>query len=114
MHDGDLGPDVDIKIPFPDEGVIRIESATLFGDAGGSLYRRFLGLAFLASEINSAIIGPAPTEGVMPAVELRFAATRYGRRQVLDQVAALLDAALACIAGVFALGRRHRRIRTDQ
>jgi heavy metal translocating P-type ATPase len=96
MHDGDLGPDVDIKIVSPDEGVIRIESATLFADPDGSLCRRFLGRALLASEIDSAIIEPALAEGVTPAVELRFDATQYGRRQVLEHVAALLDAAPSC------------------
>src|SRR5215469_10523544 len=93
MYDGDLGPDVDIKIVFPDEGVIRIESATLFADPDGSLCRRFLGCAFLASEIDGAVIGPAPAEGVTPAIELRFDAMQYSLRQVLEHVAALLNAA---------------------
>ena len=96
MHDGDLGPHVDIKIVCPDDGIIRIESATLFADPDGLLCRRFLGRAFLASEIDGAIIGLAPAEGVTPAVELRFDATQYGRRQVLEHVAALLDAAPSC------------------
>jgi len=96
MYDGDLRPDVDIKIVFPDDGVIRIESATLFADSGGLLCKRFLGRAFLASEIDGAVIGPAPAEGVTPAIELRFDATKHSPRQVLENVAALLDAPPNC------------------
>jgi heavy metal translocating P-type ATPase len=93
---GDLSPGLDIKIVSPDHGVIRIESATLFADPDGSLCRRFLGRAFLASEIDGAMIGPATAQGVTPAIELRFDATQYSRRQVLEHVAALLDAAPSC------------------
>jgi heavy metal translocating P-type ATPase len=86
----DLTPGVDIKVFFPDDGVIRIESATLFADPDGLLCRCFLGRAFLASEIDGAVIGPVRGKGVMPAIELRFDAAQYGRRQVLEHMAALL------------------------
>ena len=87
---GDLSPSVDVKILFPDDGVIRIASSCLFADPDASLCRRFLERAFLASEIDSAIIRPATAKGGNPAVELRFDATQYTRRRVLEHVAALL------------------------
>jgi len=89
----DVSPEVDIKIVFPDDGIIRIESARLFADPDGSLCRRFVGRVFLAPEIDSVVIAPAMAEGVTPGIELRFDATQYSPRQVLEQVAALLDAA---------------------
>jgi hypothetical protein len=89
----DLGPSVDIKIVLPDDGIIRIESARLFADPDGLLCKRFLGRAFLAPEIEYAVIEPATAQGVTPAIELRFDATQCSRRQVLEHVAALLDAA---------------------
>jgi heavy metal translocating P-type ATPase len=96
----DLGPGVDVNIVFPDEGIIRIESARLFADSDGLLCRRFVGRAFLAPEIDSVVIAPAMAEGVTPAVELRFDATQYSPRQVLEGVAALLDDATSCDTGV--------------
>src|SRR5215472_8827560 len=92
----DLSSDVDIKIVFPDDGVIRIESAWLFADPDGLLCKRFLGRAFLAPEIDSAVIGPAIAQGVTPAIGLHFDAAKYSRRQVLEHVAALLDGAPSC------------------
>src|SRR6516162_10662957 len=96
----DLSPGVDIKIVFPDDGVILIEGAPLFADQEGSACRRFLGRVFLAPEIDSAVIGPVTTPGVTPAIELRFDATQYSPRQVLEHVAALLDDATSCDPGV--------------
>jgi heavy metal translocating P-type ATPase len=84
---------VDVKIVFPDNGAIRIDSAQLFADPEGLLCRRFVGRVFAAPEIDSAVIGPAMSEGVVPTVELGFDATQYGRRQILERVAALLDEA---------------------
>ena len=96
MYDAPVGshiyPRVDVRIIFPDNGVIRIESARLFADPEGLLCRRFVGRVFLAPEIDSAVIACATAEGVTPAIELRFDATRYSPHQVLEQVAALLDA----------------------
>ena len=89
----DLSPGVDIKIVFPDDGIIRIESARLFVEPDGLLCRRFLGQAFLAPEIDSVAIGPATAQRATPAIELYFDATQCSRRQVLEHVAALLDAA---------------------
>src|SRR6516164_6523600 len=89
----DLSPGVDIKIVFPDDGIIRIESARLFVEPDGLLCRRFLGQAFLAPEIDSVAIGPATAQRATPAIELYFDATQCSRRQVLEHLAALLDAA---------------------
>src|SRR5271157_559713 len=97
MYDEPVGshifPRVDVRIVLPDNGVIRIESAQLFADPEGLLCRRFVGRVFLAPEIDSAVIASATAEGLTPAIELRFDATQYSQRQVLERVAALLDAA---------------------
>jgi len=72
MYDAPVGshiyPRVDVRIIFPDNGVIRIESARLFADPEGLLCRRFVGRVFLAPEIDSAVIACATAEGVTPAV----------------------------------------------
>ena len=96
----DVSPGVDIKIVLPDDGTIRIESARLFAEPDGLLCRRFVGRAFLAPEIDSVVIAPAMAESVTPAIELRFDATQYSPRQVLEHVAALLDDATSCDPGV--------------
>jgi heavy metal translocating P-type ATPase len=97
MYDEPVGSDVcagiDVRIVSPDDGIIRIESARLFADSDGLLCRRFVGRVFLATEIDSVVIAPAMAEGVRPAIELRFDATQYSQRQVLERVAALLDTA---------------------
>ena len=97
MYDATVGsetsPGVDVKIVFPDEGIIRIESPELFADPDGLLCRRFIARAFLAGEIDSAMIRPVMADGVTQAIELRFDATQHSQRQVLEQVAARLDAA---------------------
>jgi Cu2+-exporting ATPase len=98
MYDEPAGSDactgVDIKIVVPGDGIIRIESPRLFADGDGSPCRRFVGRVFLATEIESVVIASAIAEGVTPAIELRFDATQYSPRHVLERVAALLDAAL--------------------
>src|SRR5271166_578290 len=83
----ELNPSVDVKVLLPEDGVIRIESMRLFGEPDGPLCRRFVEQAFLAPEIESVVIAPAPT----PAIELQFDATQRGQRQVLEHLAALLD-----------------------
>jgi heavy metal translocating P-type ATPase len=97
MYDEPVGSDVcagiDVRIVSPDDGIIRIESARLFADSDGLLCRRFVGRVFLATEIDSVVIAPAMAEGVRPAIDLRFDATQYSQRQVLERVAALLDTA---------------------
>jgi heavy metal translocating P-type ATPase len=83
----ELSPSADVKVLLPEDGVIRIESARLFSEPDGPLCRRFVERAFLAPEIETVVIAPAPT----PAIELQFDASQHGQRQVLEHVAALLD-----------------------
>jgi heavy metal translocating P-type ATPase len=84
----DAAPCFDIRILFPEDGTIRIESAQMFADPDGALCRRLVEHAFQALEIEGVLIAPAP----VPAIELQFDATQRGHRQVLDHVAALLMA----------------------
>jgi heavy metal translocating P-type ATPase len=105
MYDAPVGREVstgvDVRIVFPDNGVIRIESARLFAEPDGLLCRRFVASVFLAPEIDSAVIvGCGTAESVTPAVELRFDATQYSPRQVLEHVATLLDATPCCESSV--------------
>jgi len=92
MHDeavtDEVRPSVDIKVLLPDDGVIRIESRRLFGEPEAPLCRRFVERAFLAPQIEGVVLAP----GAIPAIELRFDATHYSQRQVLEHVAAALDA----------------------
>ena len=92
MDDGAAGtgtaPSFDIRILFPGDGIIRVESARMFADPDGPLCRRFVEHSFQAPEIEGVVIAPAP----VPAIELHFDATQRGQRQVLEQVAALLTA----------------------
>src|SRR5262249_31380102 len=86
-------PHVDVNIVFPQDGIIRIESTRLFAEPNGLLSRCFVGRALLAPEIESVLITPAMKGEITTAIELCFDATLYSQRQVLEGVAALLDAA---------------------
>jgi len=98
---GDASPRVDVKIVLPAAGTIRIESARLFADPDGALCRRFVGRAFRAAEIDSAVIaGTATAEAVIPAIDLQFDATRHSACQVLEHVAAMMEAVPSCDPGV--------------
>jgi hypothetical protein len=77
-----------VKILFPEDGVIRVESGFLFADPDSPLCRSFVERAFMAPEIEEVVITPAPA----PAVDLLFDATRRGQRQVLEHLMALLTA----------------------
>jgi len=92
MHDeavaNEVRPAVDVKVLLPGDGVIRVESRQLFGEPDAPLCRRFVERVFLAPQIDGVVLAP----GATPAIELRFDATRYSQRQVLEHVAALLDA----------------------
>ena len=85
---GDAAPCFDIRILFPEDGIIRVESAQMFADPDGPLCRRFVERSFQAPEIKGVLIAPAP----VPAIELQFDAAQRGQRQVLDHLAALLMA----------------------
>src|SRR4029077_9668901 len=97
----DASPRVDVKIVLPAAGTIRIESARLFADPDGALCRRFVGRAFRAAEIDSAVIaGTATAEAVIPAIDLQFDATQHSACQVLENVAAMIEAVPSCDPGV--------------
>src|SRR5215469_9602534 len=82
----DAAPCFDIRILFPEDGIIRVESVQMFADPDGPLCRRFVERSFQAPEVEGVVITPAP----VPAVELQFDATQRGQRQVLEHLAALL------------------------
>ena len=86
----DVCADVDVKIGLPGDGIVRIESARLFADLDSLACRRLIGRVFLATEIDR-VIASRTAEGVTAAIELRFDATQYSPRQVLEQLAVLLD-----------------------
>jgi heavy metal translocating P-type ATPase len=88
----DANSPLDVKIDFPERAVIRIESTTWFTDADGPSCRRFVERAFLARQISSAVISPASSAGAAPAIDLHFDAERYDQGQVLEQLAAHLEA----------------------
>ena len=88
MSAADITPDIDVKVSLPEDGIIRVEGAQLFGEPDGALCRQFVERAFLAPEIERVVIAP----GAAPAVELQFDATQRGHRQVLEHVAELLVA----------------------
>ena len=78
---------IDVKIMFPNPGVIRVMSESLFAEPDEEPCRRFLGRALLANEIESLVIAPAAA----PAADLCFDASRYGCKSVLQRVAELLS-----------------------
>jgi len=80
-------PCFDIRILFPEDGIIRVESAQMFADQDGPLCRRFVERSFQAPEIEGVLIAPAP----VPAIELQFDATQrgIGASVVTNNVAAL-------------------------
>jgi heavy metal translocating P-type ATPase len=88
----DANSSLDVKIGFPERGVIRIESAIWFTDADGPPCRRFVERAFLARQINSTVISPASSDGAAPAIDLHFDAERCDQGQVLKQLAVILEA----------------------
>jgi heavy metal translocating P-type ATPase len=83
----ELSPAVDVKVLLPGDGVIRVESRRFFHDPDAPLCRRFIERAFLAPHIEGVVLAP----GAIPAIELRFDATHHSQRQVLEQLAAILD-----------------------
>jgi heavy metal translocating P-type ATPase len=87
-----MTPDIDVKILFPGDGIIRVESARLFSEPDDPLCRRFVERAFLAPEIDGVVIAG----GSAPAIELRFDAAQRGQRQVLEHLADLLIASDGC------------------
>ena len=91
MHDeavaDEASPAVDVEVSLPADGIIRVESKRLFGEPDAPLCRRFVERAFLAPQIEGVVLAP----GAVPAIELQFDATHHSQRQVLEQLAAILD-----------------------
>jgi heavy metal translocating P-type ATPase len=76
-----------IRVLFPEVGVIRVESATVFSALDGSLCRRFLQAALRLNAIEDASFAPTPT----PSVDLRYDEGRHRRNKVLDELALALS-----------------------
>jgi len=76
----------DISVSFPSAGVIRLWSRSLFGDTENPACRRFLERVFQAIEISSVTING----GDAPQADLHFCPRTFSRRDVVQQVVALL------------------------
>jgi E1-E2 ATPase len=76
----------DIRVLFPEAGVIRIESERLFSALDGALCRRFLQAALRLPAVEDATFAPTRT----PSVDLRYRESRYRRRKVLNELAVVL------------------------
>jgi heavy metal translocating P-type ATPase len=92
MHDG---PNVagsgltavsDVRVLFPEAGVIRVESKRVFSALDGALCRRFLQAALELRAVEGATFAPAET----PSVDLRYSETRHRRKKVLNELALVL------------------------
>jgi hypothetical protein len=70
----------DIRVLFPEAGVIRVESKRIFSQLDGTLCRRFLQAALRLRAIEDATFAPAPT----PSVDLRYDERQHRRKKVLD------------------------------
>jgi heavy metal translocating P-type ATPase len=93
MYDGPMagGPVVkavsDIRVLFPEAGVIRVESERLFSALDGALCRRFLQAALQLPAIKHATFAPART----PSVDLRYDESRHRRKKILDALGRVLS-----------------------
>jgi hypothetical protein len=47
MSAADITPDIDVKVSLPEDGIIRVEGAQLFGESDGALCRQFVERASL-------------------------------------------------------------------
>ncbi|HME21290.1 MAG TPA: HAD-IC family P-type ATPase, partial [Acetobacteraceae bacterium] len=86
MYDAPVAAAADLKIEFPESGVIRVVSASLFAEPDDDACRHFLCRALLAPEIDHVVIAPA----AVPAIELRYDGERHGLKNVLERVADLV------------------------
>ena len=73
MNEGRMVAGSEMKILFPDAGVIRVESAPLFATPDDEACRRFLQAALLVSAIEAAIINTTNT----PCIDLYFDVSRH-------------------------------------
>jgi hypothetical protein len=92
MHDRPIaaGPGAkavsDIRVLFPEAGVIRVESERLFSAVDGALCRRFLQAALRLRVVEDATFAPTRT----PSVDLRYSERRHRRKKVLNELALVL------------------------
>jgi hypothetical protein len=47
MSAADITPDIDVKVSLPEDGIIRVEGAQLFGESDEALCRQFVERASL-------------------------------------------------------------------
>jgi heavy metal translocating P-type ATPase len=78
--------DLDLAITFPAQGVICLQSRSLFGDSEHPAYRRFVERVFLADEISNVTI----TAGSSAQAELRFCPKKSRLEEVVKQLVAVL------------------------
>src|SRR5262245_52601361 len=78
--------DFDLAISFPSQGVIRLRSRSLFGDAENPHYRRFLEGVFQVDEISNITI----TGGTTPQADLQFCPETWKLQDVAKRVTAVL------------------------
>lgn len=76
-----------VAISFPHPGAIRVYSKALFASLDGPEFPQFLRRAFAAREVRGLAMGHAP----LATVDLLFDAARYSPRQVLTQLADVLQ-----------------------
>jgi heavy metal translocating P-type ATPase len=70
----------DIRVFFPEAGIIRVESETIFSQLDGALCRRFLQAALRLRAIEDATFAPAPR----PSVDLHYDERQHRRTKILD------------------------------
>jgi hypothetical protein len=76
----------DLSVSFPQRGVIRLQSRSLFGDVDHPACRRFVERVFQTAEITGMTIGG----GTSPHAELRFCPRTSRLDQVVGRIVALL------------------------
>ena len=86
MNEGQIVAEPAMKLVFPGAGVIRIESAQLFGAPDAEACRHFLQAALQLPAIDVAVIAPMEA----PCVDLCFDVSRHQRKSVLERLASLL------------------------
>ena len=84
MYDGPMA--AGCGVTFPEVGIIRVESARMFGAPDEHLCRRFLQAVLRLPVIEGATLVPSKT----PSVELRFDGSRHSRKNVLEYLASAL------------------------
>jgi hypothetical protein len=76
---------LDLSVSFPSQGVILLQSRSLFGDADHPTCKQFLERVFQAEEITNVTI----RGGNAPQAELRYSAPTSTLRDVVKRVTSL-------------------------